>query len=123
MSEHFTYIPKGVCSRQMDFDLNEGKIEKVVVTGGCNGKIYKLNEDKKNTHFGRMDLKIKEQELTESMIMYIGEKSITDDNHKIIVYDWRSPVANLFYMANQTDFKYDNRSIYAMMNANTIVLR
>lgn len=74
----------------------------------CNGKIYKLNEDKKNTHFGRMDLKIKEQELTESMIMYIGEKSITDDNHKIIVYDWRSPVANLFYMANQTDFKYDN---------------
>ena len=39
MSEHFTYIQKGVCSRQMDFDLNEGKIEKVVVTGGCNGNL------------------------------------------------------------------------------------
>ena len=73
-----------------------------------NGKIYKLKEDKKNTHFGRLDLKIKEEDKRESIIMYIGEKSITDSNHRIIVYDWRSPVANLYYMANQTDFKYND---------------
>ena len=39
MSEHFTYTPQGVCSRQLDFDLNDGKIERVVVTGGCNGNL------------------------------------------------------------------------------------
>ncbi len=73
-----------------------------------NGLIYNLEQSKKNTHFGRMDLKVKEDEKRESLIMYIGEKSITDSNHRIIVYDWRSPVANLFYMANQTDFQYNN---------------
>ncbi len=39
MSEHFTFTPQGVCSKKMDFDLNDGKIEKVVVTGGCNGNL------------------------------------------------------------------------------------
>lgn|SRR5574344_194790 len=73
----------------------------------CNGRIYKLKLDKKSTHFGRMDLTLSEDNLKEALIMYIGEKSVTDDKHNIIVYDWRSPVANLFYMANQTDFIYD----------------
>jgi len=37
--EHHVYHPKGVCSRQMDFDVEDGKIHNLVVTGGCNGNL------------------------------------------------------------------------------------
>ena len=37
--EHYVYHPKGVCSRQMDFDVEDGKIHNLVVTGGCNGNL------------------------------------------------------------------------------------
>lgn len=37
--EHITYQPKGVCSRQMDFDIKDNKIHNLVVTGGCNGNL------------------------------------------------------------------------------------
>ena len=36
---HKTFQPKGVCSRQMDFDVEDGKIKNLVVTGGCNGNL------------------------------------------------------------------------------------
>ena len=36
---HKTFTPKGVCSRQMDFDIEDGKIKNLVVTGGCNGNL------------------------------------------------------------------------------------
>ena len=36
---HKTFYPKGVCSRQMDFDVEDGKIKNLVVTGGCNGNL------------------------------------------------------------------------------------
>jgi len=35
--ERITYTPKGVCSRQIDIDVEEGKIVKVKFTGGCAG--------------------------------------------------------------------------------------
>ena len=36
----YTYIPKGVCSRKMTFDLNaDGVIESLSVEGGCNGNL------------------------------------------------------------------------------------
>ena len=37
--EHHVYHPKGVCSRQMDFDVEDEKIHNLVVTGGCNGNL------------------------------------------------------------------------------------
>ena len=37
--EHHIYKPEGVCSRQMDFDIEDGKIYNLVVTGGCNGNL------------------------------------------------------------------------------------
>lgn len=37
--KHYTYQPKGVCSRQMDFDVEDGKIHNLKVTGGCNGNL------------------------------------------------------------------------------------
>lgn len=31
------YIPRGVCSRLIDFDVQDGKVTNVRFTGGCNG--------------------------------------------------------------------------------------
>ena len=34
-----SYTPKGVCSRKMEFDLEDGVIRSVRVEGGCNGNL------------------------------------------------------------------------------------
>ncbi len=42
-----TFTTKGTCSRQIDFELDNGVIHNVVFTGGCNGNlkaIAKLSE-------------------------------------------------------------------------------
>lgn len=36
---HKTYIPQGVCSKQIDFDIEEGKIHNLSFVGGCNGNL------------------------------------------------------------------------------------
>lgn len=35
--EHITYTPKGVCSRQIDIDVEANVIKNVKFTGGCSG--------------------------------------------------------------------------------------
>ena len=35
--EHITYKTQGVCSRQIDIDVEDGVIVKVQFTGGCSG--------------------------------------------------------------------------------------
>ena len=52
--EHVTFKPQGVCSIQIDFDIEDGKLHNVKFTGGCDGNtkaIAKLLEgaDAKNT--------------------------------------------------------------------------
>ena len=34
---HYSYTPKGVCSKNMEFDVNDGKITNLTIKGGCNG--------------------------------------------------------------------------------------
>ena len=44
------YYPQGVCSREMDVELEDGVVKKVTVAGGCNGNlqgICRLVEGKK----------------------------------------------------------------------------
>ena len=38
-----TYSPKGVCSKLMDIDVEDGKIESVKVTGGCSGNLQGIS--------------------------------------------------------------------------------
>lgn len=33
----YTYTPKGVCSRKISFDTEEGKVKNVRFLGGCSG--------------------------------------------------------------------------------------
>ncbi|MGE5456279.1 MAG: UvrD-helicase domain-containing protein [Ignavibacteriales bacterium] len=73
-------------------------------------KKLKLVDLRRSTHFGRMDLELQENSKVENLIMYIGEKGITSTDQKTLVYDWRSPVANLYYMANQTNYKFNETS-------------
>ena len=68
-------------------------------------KINKLKKDKENTHFGRMDLYLRENDKCENITMYLGEKSINENNENL-VYDWRSPVGNLYYMNAQEKFHF-----------------
>lgn len=35
--KHYTYIPRGVCSRQIDLDIEDGIIIEAKFTGGCSG--------------------------------------------------------------------------------------
>lgn len=48
--EHVVYMPKGVCAKQIDFDIDdEGKIHNLAFVGGCDGNlkaIAKLVEGK-----------------------------------------------------------------------------
>lgn len=38
--KHYEYIPKGVCSRQMIFEIeDDGTIASLQVIGGCNGNL------------------------------------------------------------------------------------
>lgn len=38
-----TYRPKGVCSKLMDIDVEDGKIASVKVTGGCSGNLQGIS--------------------------------------------------------------------------------
>ena len=35
--EHISYTPRGVCSRHIDIDVEDGIIRAVTFTGGCSG--------------------------------------------------------------------------------------
>ena len=37
--ENFTYYPQGVCSKQIDFEITDGKLHNVRFVGGCNGNL------------------------------------------------------------------------------------
>ena len=41
---HFTYIPEGVCSKQIDFDITDGKLHNISFVGGCNGNLKALGK-------------------------------------------------------------------------------
>ena len=37
---HYTFYPKGVCSTQIDLDVDDnGRVHNIAYTGGCNGNL------------------------------------------------------------------------------------
>ena len=40
----YRYTPKGVCSTQIEFALEDGKIHHLVFTGGCNGNLKAIGK-------------------------------------------------------------------------------
>ena len=41
--EKFVFKPKGVCSRAMEFEIENGVIQSLSVTGGCNGNLQGIS--------------------------------------------------------------------------------
>ena len=41
--ETITYLPKGVCSKRMEIDLEDGVITEVRIQGGCNGNLQGIS--------------------------------------------------------------------------------
>lgn len=41
---NYTYTPKGVCSRQITFNIEDGKLCNVRFTGGCNGNLKAVSK-------------------------------------------------------------------------------
>ena len=39
----YTYRPKGVCSKQMTFDIEDGIIRSVDIVGGCSGNLQGIS--------------------------------------------------------------------------------
>lgn len=39
MREHYEFQPKGVCSKLITFDLEDGKIHNLAFSGGCPGNL------------------------------------------------------------------------------------
>lgn len=37
--EEYTYYPKGTCSKEMHFQIEDGKVKDLKVIGGCNGNL------------------------------------------------------------------------------------
>lgn len=44
-----TYYPKGVCSRQINVEIKDGKIEELNIIGGCSGNLGGLTSLLKGT--------------------------------------------------------------------------
>ena len=40
----FTYYPRGVCSRQYNFDVEDGVVRSVEVIGGCHGNLQGISK-------------------------------------------------------------------------------
>lgn len=57
-------------------------------------------------YIGRMDFSVKGDD-KDKLVAYIGEKSIYLDN-SFLVYDWRTPVGQRFYMKNELNFSYNS---------------
>ena len=42
--QNYEYSPKGVCSRRVTFDIDEGKLYNVHFEGGCNGNLKAIGK-------------------------------------------------------------------------------
>lgn len=40
---HFTYTPKGVCSRKIELELEDGVVTDLTFTGGCHGNLQGIS--------------------------------------------------------------------------------
>ena len=69
-------------------------------------KIILLENMIKSPYFARIDFKFEDEE--ESEQIYIGRSSLRNNNYQqMYVYDWRSPIASIFYRFMKGEAFYD----------------
>ena len=42
--EHYTYRPSGIYARQLEFDLEDGKVHNLKFVSGCNGNLKAIGK-------------------------------------------------------------------------------
>ncbi len=42
--KHYSYTPQGVCTRNISFDIQDGKIYNLQFTGGCAGNLQAIGK-------------------------------------------------------------------------------
>ena len=58
-------------------------------------KILKFEKMMSTPYFGRLDFIEDGEDYNEKI--YIGMGALIDDNHDILVYDWRAPISSMYY--------------------------
>lgn len=69
--------------------------------------IYKLEKSKESPYFGRFDYE--DLESKKILPIYIGKNAISN-NSSIVVYDWRSPICELYYDSEIGPVSYNSPS-------------
>ena len=65
-----------------------------------------LNNQIKKPYFARIDFSESVTDSGEAEAIYIGLGSFSDDENKFLVYDWRAPVASIYYDGGIGDVTY-----------------
>lgn len=68
-------------------------------------QIQKLKNLKSSPYFARIDFR--EDGYRDIEKIYIGIYTLIDDNHEILIYDWRSLIASVFYRFELGDVYYN----------------
>ncbi len=68
-------------------------------------EIEKLKRLQDSAYFARIDFK--EYGYDEVEKIYIGKYTLINEEHEILVYDWRSPIASVFYRFELGDVHYE----------------
>ena len=68
-------------------------------------EIEKLKRLQDSAYFARIDFK--EDGYDEVEKIYIGKYTLINEEHEILVYDWRSPIASIFYRFELGDVHYE----------------
>jgi DNA helicase-2/ATP-dependent DNA helicase PcrA len=81
-------------------------IVNTLLQGNMDVKLRNLVAAKSKPYFARIDFSEKEKK--EADKLYIGKMSlIRDEDQKLIIVDWRAPVANLYYEGRLGDASYE----------------
>ena len=68
-------------------------------------EIEKLKRLQDSPYFARVDFREDGYEEVESI--YIGKYTLINDEHEILIYDWRSPISSIFYQFELGDVYYN----------------
>lgn len=70
--------------------------------------VEQLKAQKASPYFGRLDVTFEQDQKAEKM--YIGSSTLFDDQDNVLIYDWRAPIASLFYEGTlgQLDYQTPN---------------
>lgn len=67
--------------------------------------VKQLKQQQESPYFGRIDVQFEGEETVEKM--YIGGTTFYDEKGRVQIYDWRAPIASLFYEGTLGNLSYE----------------